>query len=73
MTKVTSTVFVNIIMAVILFNSILLGVEIDASSKLGQEDIPSWFAVVNAAQHSSSIHSPAGPDCPVLLSDKMII
>eukprot|EP00913_Durusdinium_trenchii_P020815 g19554.t1 len=35
-------------MAVILFNSILLGVEIDASSKLGQEDIPSWFAVVNA-------------------------
>ncbi|CAK9076731.1 unnamed protein product [Durusdinium trenchii] len=45
---VTSTIFVNIIMAVILFNSILLGVEIDASSKLGQEDIPSWFAVVNA-------------------------
>ena len=56
----TSTVFVNIIMAVILFNSILLGVEIDVSSRLGQEDIPGWFAVVNAAWSNS----PSNPSHP---------
>ena len=30
-------------MVMIVFNAVLLGVEIDISAGLGQNDIPSWF------------------------------
>eukprot|EP00438_Fugacium_kawagutii_P027543 Skav222827 [mRNA] locus=scaffold4760:67945:69944:+ [translate_table: standard] len=36
-------------MTMILFNAILLGVEIDVSAGVGQDSIPTWFAGVNTA------------------------
>lgn len=44
---VTSTFAAHFIMALILLNLVLLGVEVDVSSTLGQDDIPRWFDVVN--------------------------
>lgn len=38
----------NFMMAMILLNAILLGVEIDVSAQMGQNDIPSWFGTVNS-------------------------
>lgn len=45
---VNSPYFTYVIMALILVNGILLGVEIDVAATLGQADIPGWYAVVNA-------------------------
>lgn len=43
----SSTLFNNIIMGLILGNAIMLGIEIDVSSQLGQNEIPVWFGLVN--------------------------
>lgn len=39
--------FSNAIMILILLNVILLGVEVDVSTLLGQNDVPKWFGTVN--------------------------
>ena len=38
--------FTYAVMALIVVNAILMGVEIDVSAQLGLEDIPSWFGIV---------------------------
>lgn len=45
---VRSSSFTNFIMLLIVGNAILLGVEIDVSSRVGQNDVPTWFGTVNA-------------------------
>lgn len=45
---VTAPVTAHFVMALILLNLILLGVEVDVSARLGANDIPGWFDVVNA-------------------------
>jgi len=44
---VSSKGFSNAIMMLILLNVILLGVEVDVSTLLGQNDVPKWFGTVN--------------------------
>jgi len=44
---VTSAFAAHFIMVLILLNLVLLGVEVDVSSTLGQQDIPAWFDMVN--------------------------
>ena len=44
---VASRLFSNSIMLLILLNVVLLGVEVDVSTLLGQEEIPAWFGIVN--------------------------
>ncbi|CAE7519976.1 Scn11a, partial [Symbiodinium sp. CCMP2456] len=44
---VQSGVFNAMILFLIVVNAILLGVEIQVSSHIGEDDIPSWFMVVN--------------------------
>lgn len=44
---VLSTLFSNIIMVFIVANAILLGIEIDVSSRVGQNDIPAAFGIIN--------------------------
>jgi len=44
---VLSTYVTNFIMVMILFNAILLGVEIDIAAKRSQNDMPAWFGIVN--------------------------
>eukprot|EP00438_Fugacium_kawagutii_P027544 Skav222828 [mRNA] locus=scaffold4760:92118:98464:+ [translate_table: standard] len=44
---VRSPAFGNFIMLLIVSNAILLGVEIDVSARVGQNDVPSWFGIVN--------------------------
>lgn len=46
---VLSSFVSNFMMAMIVFNAVLLGVEIDISARMGQNDIPSWFGIVNTA------------------------
>ncbi|CAE7460338.1 Scn11a [Symbiodinium natans] len=46
---VQSGPFNALILFLIVVNAILLGVEIDVSSQLGEDEIPSWFMVVNTA------------------------
>lgn len=45
---ISSTTASNVIMMVIMLNVILLGVEVDVSTDLGQDDIPKWFGWVNS-------------------------
>lgn len=45
---VTAPITAHFVMALILLNLILLGVEVDVSATLGANDIPGWFEVVNA-------------------------
>lgn len=45
---VTAPITAHFVMALILLNLILLGVEVDVSATLGANDIPGWFDVVNA-------------------------
>ncbi|CAE7676252.1 Scn11a [Symbiodinium sp. CCMP2592] len=44
---VQSGVFNALILFLIVVNAVLLGVEIQVSSSIGEDDIPSWFMVVN--------------------------
>ena len=44
---VSSDYFSFFIMALIFINLILLGIELDFSASLGQDDIPMWFEIVN--------------------------
>lgn len=44
---VTSPFFVYAVTFVIVFNLVILGIEVDVSATLGQNDIPSWFTVCN--------------------------
>lgn len=44
---VTSPFFVYAVTFVIVFNLVILGIEVDVSTNLGQNDIPSWFTVCN--------------------------
>lgn len=44
---ISSHYFSFFIMALIFINLILLGVELDVSVSLGQDDIPRWFEIVN--------------------------
>ncbi|CAJ1379666.1 unnamed protein product [Effrenium voratum] len=44
---VSSPVFVNFIMVLIMMNVVLLGVEVDLSATLGQSDVPGWFGMAN--------------------------
>eukprot|EP00435_Cladocopium_sp_Y103_P071520 s7_g37.t1 len=44
---VSSHYFSFFIMALIFINLILLGIELDVSTSLGQDDIPRWFEIVN--------------------------
>jgi len=44
---VSSTIFAYGITALILINVILLGIEVDYSSTVGQEEIPQWFGTAN--------------------------
>ena len=44
---VASKLFSNGIMMLILLNVVLLGVEVDVSTVLGQSDVPRWFGVAN--------------------------
>lgn len=46
---VLSSFVSNFMMLMIIFNAVLLGVEIDVSAGMGQNDIPSWFGAVNTA------------------------
>jgi len=43
----SSNAFSNAIMLVIMVNVVLLGVEVDVSTQLGQNDVPRWFGSVN--------------------------
>lgn len=45
---VISPFFTNFIMFLIVTNAVLLGVEIDVSAKVGQDDIPTWFGTLNS-------------------------
>ncbi|CAK9076733.1 unnamed protein product [Durusdinium trenchii] len=45
---VSSSSFSYALMALIVMNAILMGIEIDVTAGLAQEDIPGWFAVVNS-------------------------
>ena len=47
-TLVASKFFTNAIMCLILMNVILLGIEVDVSTILGQNDVPKWFGTVNS-------------------------
>lgn len=47
-TQVISPFFTNFIMFLIVTNAVLLGVEIDVSAKVGQDDIPTWFGTLNS-------------------------
>ena len=42
---VLSSFVSNFMMAMIVFNAVLLGVEIEMSARMGQNDIPSWFGI----------------------------
>lgn len=44
---VLSPIFNYSIMALIILNAALMGIEIDVAAKVGQDDIPTWFARVN--------------------------
>ena len=44
---VASHYFSFFIMALILVNLVLLGIEVDVSASLGQDDVPRWFEIVN--------------------------
>ncbi|CAE7933400.1 Scn11a [Symbiodinium necroappetens] len=44
---VTHTMFTNCVMGLILVNLILLGVEVDVATRLGQDDIPSVYGILN--------------------------
>lgn len=44
---VTHWAFTNCVMLLILLNLVLLGIEVDTATQLGQFDIPRWFGVVN--------------------------
>lgn len=44
---VASPFFVYAVTTVIVFNLVILGIEVDASTTLGQNDIPGWFTVCN--------------------------
>eukprot|EP00435_Cladocopium_sp_Y103_P043986 s173_g12.t1 len=44
---VTHWAFANSVMLLILVNLVLLGIEVDTATQLGQLDIPRWFGVVN--------------------------
>ncbi|CAK9007187.1 unnamed protein product [Durusdinium trenchii] len=46
---VTSPLFTNSIMLLIMINVILLGVEVDLSAGVGISDVPSWLSWANAA------------------------
>ena len=45
---IASTAFTGAITVLIFLNVVLLGVEVDMSAKLGQDQVPSWFGTVNA-------------------------
>ncbi|CAE7604158.1 scn4ab [Symbiodinium sp. CCMP2456] len=45
---VTSSVFTGTITFLIFLNVVLLGVEVDMSANLGQDQVPLWFGTVNA-------------------------
>ncbi|CAE7475538.1 Cacna1h, partial [Symbiodinium sp. CCMP2456] len=44
---VNSDRFGNLIMALIMANVVLMGIEVDVSATLGEDDIPNWFNTVN--------------------------
>lgn len=44
---VKSPFFAYAVTSIITFNLIILGIEVDVSTKLGQEDIPEWFGICN--------------------------
>lgn len=44
---VRSSFFTNFVMLLIVGNAVLLGVEIDISSRVGQYEVPLWFGIVN--------------------------
>ena len=44
---VTHGAFTNCIQLLILLNLVLLGIEVDAATQLGQFDIPRWYGIVN--------------------------
>ncbi|CAE7244991.1 scn4ab [Symbiodinium sp. CCMP2592] len=45
---VTSSIFTGTITFLIFLNVVLLGVEVDMSANLGQDEVPLWFGTVNA-------------------------
>lgn len=45
---VTSSIFTGTITFLIFLNVVLLGVEVDLSANLGQDQVPLWFGTVNA-------------------------
>ncbi|CAE7879746.1 CACNA1G [Symbiodinium microadriaticum] len=44
---VDSDRFGNLIMAIIMANVVLMGIEVDVAANLGEDDIPQWFNTVN--------------------------
>ena len=44
---VLSPIFNYSIMALIIVNAALMGIEIDVAGQVGQNDIPTWFSTVN--------------------------
>ncbi|CAJ1355200.1 unnamed protein product [Effrenium voratum] len=47
LSTVSAALFTNGIMLLILVNLVLLGVEVDRSTQVGEKDIPRWFGIVN--------------------------
>ena len=44
---VLSPIFNYSIMALIILNAVIMGIEIDLAAQAGQNDIPTWFSRVN--------------------------